>query len=315
MDLIICLTPLHSLIASRIVESKNIKEYDVLYVIENSVIKDKHDYYFNLISKNARKSLIQYNNISDSYIKRLYKMFKLLLFFERKYNIVYLGQFENLSILFLLSHIFFRKLETFDDGIGNIAKKSIFYEDFEMSLKWKVLNIKYNRQIIRKISSKHYTIFEGHSNIIENIELISLYDGGNIVDKTITKKHVKIFLGQPIYESDEIKNKVLAKNILDLVQPDFYFPHPRENYIVEGVSYINTNLIFEDYIIQELYANSNIYFNIFSFSSTALLNIYKLPRVSVNFVKFEECHEDVSRFLSYYDVFDKVGMKSINLKI
>lgn len=64
-------------------------------------------------------------------------------------------------------------------------------------------------------------------------------------------------LGQPIFERDDEKNIALAEKVIQQFGIDLYLPHPREKYELENVEYINTNLIFEDYIFQE-FSHKNV---------------------------------------------------------
>ena len=59
------------------------------------------------------------------------------------------------------------------------------------------------------------------------------------------------FIGQPLLNTKE-ENISLIKKLKDQIPFDYYFPHPAEDYRVDGVNYVESELIFEDYVFKNL---------------------------------------------------------------
>lgn len=315
MDLIICLTPLHTLIAQRIIEYKNIENYDVLYIVESKKKQSKSEYYYRIISEKSNVSLMQYIDPKSNRLDKVCILLNILSKFRKKYNTVYIANFENLHSLCLLSYKRFNKIETFDDGIGNIVTSSAFYRDDNISFKRRLLRIKYNPQTIKNYSSKHYTIFKNFTNIIDNTKFLPLYDNINQDLEEDIEKTITIFLGQPLYETDMRDSKLVVQKILDNIKPDYYFPHPREVDEFDHTQYINTNLIFEDYIIKNLEQYKNIHFEVISIFSTALINVYQLPRITAKFVDISNIKEKPRNFSMCLKIFRESGIEAIEIDI
>src|SRR5690606_13194595 len=160
----------------------------------------------------------------------------------------------------------FGAIYTFDDGTANINKESIYYRNLKIgfieSIIRKILGIKYQRDDIKKTSISHYTLYPSHDNIIPStipIQFLNtksselLKDSNNANQETIS-----VFLGQPLDRIDSYFNDEFIKKIIKKYRINYYFPHPRERTIIEGVNYIESELIFEDYLISLITKNKKI---------------------------------------------------------
>jgi len=298
------------LIAEHLIKENNKEEFQVVILSYDKNIK--YDYYINKL-KLICVNLIHFNVETDSKIQRLKEM----LMFKNKINIlknvyfckVFIASIENPFLLLLLSTIKFGAIYTFDDGTANINKESIYYRNLKIgfieSIIRKILGIKYQRDDIKKTSISHYTLYPSHDNIIPStipIQFLNtksselLKDSNNANQETIS-----VFLGQPLDRIDSYFNDEFIKKIIKKYRINYYFPHPRERTIIEGVNYIESELIFEDYLISLITKNKKI--NIYTFFSTAALNVSNLENIKIFCLKNEYIF---SRYKLTYDLFEGI---------
>ena len=123
-----------------------------------------------------------------------------------------------------------------------------------------------------------------------------------------------ILLGQPIYELEtqsKIKNTTLTEQVIKDYHINKYFPHPRENYHISDVEYIDTPLIIEDYLIQELKEHPERKYIIYSYCSTAVLNLQGVSK-QIEFVLLKP--QDAPELLQgVYTLFEKLGLQITQL--
>lgn len=306
MNLIICCTPLQVLIAERIMEKFPREEFFgvMLHTVENKKfnfyserLREKTSYFFSMKLHNNRLDLLK-------------DIYKLKSFFSRKsFQRVFLANFNELHIQFLLSTIQFQEINTFDDGTANIVKNSLFLQNDPKTIIRKSMNVilgnKYRSEDIRKLIHQHYTLYPSQPNIVSNTVEIQLNIKREINDKK-NNKTINVFLGQPVY-ANEKDNINLAKKVIDNFNIDYYFPHPRETYQLEGVEYIDTPLIIEDYI-------SNIpeqHFKIYTYFSSAVLNLINNKNVELIALRIDT---DKSDFIDCYSLFEQVGIPVIDIR-
>lgn len=307
MNLIICCTPLHVLIAEKIIEMFPEKRFFgvMLHTVENK----KFDYYKQRLQAKTECffSMVQHNDRWNL----LKEIVQLKAYFSGKqFDTVFLANFPELHIQFLLSAIEFKQLNTFDDGTVNIVKHSHFLNDdpntFVRKFINKVLGNKYSTAALRSLSCKHYTIYPDFPNIMPNTVAVNLMD--NSLTISDGGESINILLGQPIYGDNNL-NIELAQKVIAQFHIHCYLPHPREKYQLENVEYIDTPLILEDYIAQEF---SNRKCCIYTYCSSAILNIMnKSPNVEVVALRVESDDLGVQ---SCYDLFEQVGIKIIDIR-
>ena len=122
------------------------------------------------------------------------------------------------------------------------------------------------------MSCLHFSIYPNILNIIDNVKFISIYDKSKTSSFDVGSE-VSFFLGQPLFELDKKFNSIYIENLLLKIKADFYFPHPRENYSFKKIKIVDSNLIFEDYLLQYMEKNPSKKIILYSFFSTVLLNI------------------------------------------
>lgn len=308
-ELLICLTPLHMLIALKIMEL-NPSNYDVLCISYNS--NAKYKYYFDKLKSKCLNSNFFLIN-STNKLKRLYDLVKFKYFIKTKlknnYSKIYLASIDNSFFHLLLSILEKELIITFDDGSANINKNSDYYQ-YQRKSKFQNLllsflgNIYTTKKIISE-TSIHYTIYKDFDNISKKLKFIALFDDSGLI--YTCDKVIKIYLGQPFGDLHFNKNEMIFQYLKNNGIKN-YFPHPREKNIYDGFDYINTPLILEDYIVGLL--NENYFVEIYTVVSTAALNVVSLPNVKVNVLYLEEFK---NKFGDLYRIFRNMNCNISNI--
>ncbi|KMK50821.1 CMP-N-acetylneuraminate-beta-galactosamide-alpha-2, 3-sialyltransferase [[Actinobacillus] muris] len=306
MNLILCYTPLQVLIAEKIIERYPTENF--YGVMLCSVNNAKFEYY--------RERLAQKCQHFFSFIQRTDRigLFKQILclkyqFHRKKFDNVFIASINDIQMQFILSSIRFDTLYTFDDGTANIVPSSVYYQpEVNTPIRRninKYLRNKFNAEKIKKCAQLHYTIYPQFTNIIKNTAYIDLSHSSSFEGK---KKDaaINILLGQPVY-LDNDKNIELANGVIKRFNIDYYLPHPREQYQLENVTYINTPLIFEDYISQQ---TTDKQFRIYTYFSSAVLNVMSNSNLDIYALRI---NVDKQEYLECYELFEKVGINIIDI--
>lgn len=324
MNLIICNTPFQVLVAEKIIEKYPEKSFFAMMIIMAD--NEKYHYY-------AKRLLDKCNGNGDIYFlkKQKSKILTMLDFILLKQkglklkNIddIYLASFDSILVQTFISGIQFRDLYTFDDGTANIVPDSYYYQtDRHNNILFKLIKIlfknPYSLHNLKQKSMSHYTVFH-LDNVMSDTVYLPLYKDfdGNKGDKNLSKT-ISILLGQPIYELDKSltkqqadeRNVQLTKIVLERYQINYYFPHPREGYCIDGVEYIQTKLVAEDYFFQNL--SPNFQYKIYTFCSGAVFSFFGLDFVEVFCIKPYDCPKEL---VSSYDLMKDVGADILTVSI
>lgn len=323
MNLIICTSPLQMIIAEKIIEMNSDSEF--IIVIFSPVDNEKYRYYANRLIKN-NKCIVFYEfsprRKFDFIVKSIYLRF--IGFFLQKINKVYVASIDSVPTHFLLSSL--RPgfdIYTYDDGTANIDKSSLYYKEEVFSKKMrlflKLCNRKYSLEKLKLLSRRHFTIFNSYDNIIRNTQYLPLFAANEIIDyqdNKVAYEEESILIGQSVYilmnslKGKEIieKNKSLIKKVIKDNNIKFYFPHPKENYVIDNVEYINTHLIFEDYFFNNYSANKK--YKIYTFFSGAVFPLVGLENVELLSFKPRDLNY---QYDSIYNLLISNGVKVIDL--
>ncbi|EOQ74854.1 glycosyltransferase family 52 [Acinetobacter lactucae] len=306
-NLLVCLTPLQMLIASKIVE-QNPTSYDVLCLSYNE--NEKYDYYFNklsLVCENSYRFIVYSENkiyrIFD-FVRFKFYLFKIL---KNKYSKIYLASIDNPFFHLLLSVVKKDQVLTFDDGTANIYQESNYYNYQDKSmLQTVILNFLGNKYSTKKVideSQKHFSIYKGYKNIIDNTSYISII---SINKMLLADKKIKIFLGQPFHDlKGGDSEKILS--FIKKIGVEYYFPHPREKKRYDGINYIESPLIFEDYILNLL--TEGYLVELYTVLSTAALNVASLKNIEIIVLYDESLGRNYNEF---YKLFETIDCKILN---
>ncbi len=307
MNLIICCTPLQVLIAEKIIAK--FPHTPFYGIVLSTVSNKKFDFYAKRLAQQCQGffSMVQH--------KDRFNLLKEILYLKRTFSgkhfdQVFVANINDLQIQFLLSAIDFNLLNTFDDGTINIVPNSLFYQDDPATLQRKLINVllgnKYSIQSLRALSHTHYTIYKGFKNIIERVEPIELVAADN--SEKVTSAVINVLLGQPVFAEDE-RNIALAERVIKQFNIHYYLPHPREKYRLAQVNYIDTELIFEDYILQQCQTHK---YCVYTYFSSAIINIMnKSDNIEVVALKIDT---ENPAYDACYDLFDELGVNVIDIR-
>lgn len=325
MNLIICSTPFQVLVAEKIIKKYPEKTFFAMMIVMND--NEKYRYY-------ARRLLDKCSGNGEIYtLKKQKSKFGAvidLLFLKLKglnlKNIddIYLASFDSILIQTFISGIKFNKLYTFDDGTANIVNDSYYYsvdrhKNFTFKLAKFLLKNPYDLNILKNQSIQHYTVYQ-LKNVMDNTVYLSLYDNleNSCIDKNQQKETISFLLGQPIYELDKSltkqqsdeQNIQIARDIIKKFKIDYYFPHPRENYRIDGVEYIQTKLVAEDYFLQKL--SPAYQYKIYTFCSGAVFPFFGMDFVEVICIQPHDCPESL---ISSYELMKNAGANILAISI
>lgn len=308
MNLIICCTPLQVLIAEKIIELHPGEKF--CGVIITPVYNEKYLFYHAKMDKICCKTyLICTRKYSRLFIYINIFVLKMLLW-GKSFKKIFISNINDVIIQAIISKFSNSDLYTFDDGTINISPNNFGFSRnkgcFKRALRL-LLGIYEDIDTIKERSKSHYTIYPNFPNIISNVINIKLINEEcNLFYKDDA---VRIMLGQSIFTDDD-KNKSIIKKIIDEYKINLYFPHPLEGFYIDNVTYIDTPLIFEDYLINHLSCRKCI---IYTFFSSAALNISNLNNVEVISFKVKELENP--SWLEVYTLFEKSGIKVIDYEI
>ena len=148
---------------------------------------------------------------------------------------------------------------------------------------------------MRRLSQRHYTLYPERPNIAAPTVPLALWQDNtprradtdiNEVNKS-SLHPFKILLGQPLFDRAE-DNIALFARLQRHVRADAYFPHPREHYTLPDIAYLHSDLIFEDYLAQQLQKQPAREFHIYHLGSSAAFNVHAFDRVRVHALRPEE---------------------------
>lgn len=295
MNLIICCTPFQILIAEKIIEMHPNESFYGIMIQQRGCDSKKYTHYYERLKRKCELSemlILDNQNLLNSLFNLTYMRFKH--FFLPKIDKLFLANIQTDILFMLLTGLKSPEIYTFDDGIGSLINNNRYLKtvDYSFSRKmfYKILSNKYSTSKIIEKSKKHFTIYRKMENFMGRLEYLQIFSlkKNNINNFSFTRS-VSILLGQPIYESIDGKriedNINLTQNIISSFDIHYYFPHPRENYIINKTNYIKTKLIFEDYILNRIKKEPETKFIIYTFLSGAALNLIEHPNIEIVCIK------------------------------
>ena len=313
------MTPLQVVIAKNIIKERGENSYFGLYMTYHD--NEKNKYYYEVLRKECDISFfIQIKN--EDFLGKI----KTVLNVQKKINIInsmsieciLLANIDLLIVQYVVSRVRFNNLISFDDGVGNIFLNSVYFIQKKQSsskvLIKKILGIKFKDiYALKKLLSLHYTIYPNEKNIIENVKGISIFSELQKTSSVESYSVKKIILGQPLDEFiGEDNYRGIISKMHKFIHIDYYFPHPRESLRFDDVlTIIDSKLIIEDYLIQELNI-SNVKFEIYTFFSSSILSLKSSESIDINVVSNTLLMES---FSEAYQFFIDRGVNLINLDV
>lgn len=305
------MTPLQVLIAEKILKERKDEQFQLIFVSERDSEKDR--FYFNRLSKQVGKSNyfhVYYKNR----IKYLLFILKIKFFLMKKYDLVLFANINSTFIHKVLSTIKFKQIVTFDDGMANLVNSSTLNSQYIPSFKKILFNIimgiNIDKKNIKENISFHYSIFPRFNNLSKSIVPIYLSDLEFDENKQGNGKRYSFLIGQPIFEMINMKKEdyiSLVRYLFKEFNIDYYFPHPREDYKINGIDYIETNLILEDYLTK--YKGK---LELFSFYSSSLITLMNCKNISLTSIFVRDIGMDSNpAILESYELIKKANIKII----
>lgn len=305
MNLVICTTPLQVVIACKTIEQYYPAErFFGIFLTE--VENEKHKYYFKQYLCKKCVSAICLKDARGALWKILGALWWRGIF---SINRVFLASVNIALIHKLLGFVSFNEMYTYDDGMANLIQSGCL-NTADAPLPHIQLRAlfglkSYSITLIKQISLRHYTIFPDHANIVSPTSPVQLIDQSMEVDDS---PPVRLMLGQSAYH-DAPRDKALTERVIADYKVDYYFPHPKEQYQIEGaVECVRSPLIFEDYFIQHLKDKQCI---LYTYFSTAALNLSGLPNVQV--ISLQPQGIQNKSYLETYQLFEKLGIEVVHL--
>lgn len=288
----ICVTPLQSFIARKVIQEQRITDYVLVNLNPHDQQVTRH--YFAQLAENAIESAYL---VVNSRILGNYRKVREVLRKWQKYRItsLYLASIETVFAQYIIHNNPSAALYTFDDGYVNVIPSGIYHTKYPLGIKQRsayfLLRRHKDQDWIKRRIVKHFTIYQNMPNIVEveRLHYMDVFDGYyNMMPKEGADKSIKVFLGfahSPKYFS-----------AVKTINPDIYLPHPMEKTTESWINYTGTNLIAEEFLVQLLDNFKSI--ELYACNSSVLLNV-KSPRIQKFVVDLygntNQCQRELNR--------------------
>ncbi|XOB91196.1 glycosyltransferase family 52 [Pseudomonadota bacterium 24LQ007] len=287
--LFIVRTPFQAWFCERLIERLGIGCYDFLYITHNNSKEDV--FYYNSLSSGARNSRYVFVKpaLFDVFtnLKLVYRVRGW--FSKDRYDCVYMASINSYIINSLACSFHDAELFSFDDGAANLVEDGPYYISDSSFRSW-FYNAIFRAQPVEKVRkkiSRHYTIYRGFNNIVEE-ERLSYLDGWapnrrRNVDYSQVDKSKRYFIGAPFHE---VMSKAEIDSMLRLlgdVRIDGYIRHPREiqPLSIDAPIIDKGGRIAEDVIID---CSGGCPVQLYGYLSTVMINLKDYAEKKVVFV-------------------------------
>jgi len=198
MDLLICYTPLHVVIAEALIKRGDIKDYALVYICFGR--NEKHDYYYGRISQGAVRSC--FVEMKHAAVHDAVAVLKLRLggLAGLKFERLFTGNVKHIYSRLLAYLCGDPDIYTFDDGSGNISGSGYFYEMTESHLSQWVFSVLAPRYLYKNVVSRiaiHYSVYDFknvYAGFASKVSKVSLFSPSVAAQAQDTKVMV-VYLG------------------------------------------------------------------------------------------------------------------------
>lgn len=262
-NLIIATTPLQAKISTHIKTLYPNQEFISIYV--SPVKNARHEYYA------SEFSYVYYPQTEEELNQILQK-------FSAEYNTIFYASFDNSLILDLVANSSYKHLMSFDDGYANIYSKGMYARPLHHS---QVGALGLTRDDLINWTEKHYTLYRSDYHVVAKDKLVYLDNFFNFSEPPISNgKTVKVLLGQKFSEEDDQISIRFISTYAKELEIDYYIPHPKETFLISGVTYMKTELIFEDLVV--LLLKEYEFVKVYHFTSSVSLHLRDNPNVIIS---------------------------------
>lgn len=324
-NVIVCATPFQVLMAEKIIETRPDEPFFGVMLV--SVDNEKYAFYAQrLLAKCGGRGLIYVQKKQKHPVWAVWDAVVLKMHGLRmpSCRCLYVSSVDSILVQTFISGFDFDELYTFDDGTANITAYSHYYQhDRHQSLLRRllktVLRNPYDLAKLKALSRGHLSAFK-LPNVMGQAQHLSLYDmTARPSDVAVDGDKIeRIFLGQPIYELQKDlspqmmkqKNRDLARRIIDGCGIDYYFPHPRENYRIEDIAYLETPLVAEDFFVRHFRPDTR--YVLYTLCSGAVLPFIGMAGVEIVSLRPHDCPDAL---ITGYDLMRQAGVQVIDLPV
>lgn len=296
-NLIICTSPFQLLLINKILDDVEKSEFVIIY---NGIINSKVTHYIQKFNSEFREVLILLPNFYAvlPFLKR---------FYSKPVSTLYCASIDNFLVHFIIQRNKKISVFTFDDGLANIDYEGHYYSPVKYNFREKIRRLLFgifsNKETVKTKSTCHYTIFPGYKNIVDNTVPIQLFSSEGFHE---TREIVHLLLGQPLFEKEEQQIELINRVCQFDGEIKYYYPHPKEITGYPGIDMIASNLLFEEYLLE----NSHKKFVVYTFFSTAAVNVKEFPNVEVIALYSNLIPE---QWHSAYSILEKFDIPIVNI--
>ncbi|HFC8543691.1 TPA: glycosyltransferase family 52 [Neisseria weaveri] len=317
MNLVIAFTPLHLLIARQIMNKKPDETFHL--VMASHVETEKICFYYEKFVGDYQygsKWILSGWQNEQAAVRVCLKALP-----RSNYQTVLIGAIHEPFGQELIRKLHFDVLETFDDGTANLCPGSFLYKaprrrKWQRFCHW--LKGKHNVETLRKLSSKHYTLYPGLGNIAEPLEALTLWKRPSEKNKPV-KETRKLFVSQPGILSTEspLAYHEMLQQLFAQYGMTACVLHPREQQQMPSeIPCIHTPLLIEDYIIGQIEQHPDVGFELYTFFSSSALHLQHIPNVGVTCFRLENRYYALPERTvdEVYQALEKSGIRQIALR-
>lgn len=193
------------------------------------------------------------------------------------YDTIFYASFDNNLILDLVASSTYQHLMSFDDGYADIYPLGMYALPLKPS---QVGSLGLTRDDLIERTEKHYTLYRSDYHVVAREKLVYLEHFFDLSQAPVSNgKTVKVLLGQKFSEEDDQISIRFISTYAKALAIDLYLPHPKETFTIPDVTYLETELIFEDALA--LLFKEYEFVHVYHFTSSVSLHLQNTPNVRV----------------------------------
>ena len=195
----------------------------------------------------------------------------------KEYDKIFYASFDNPLILDIVARSKYKQLMSFDDGYADIYPLGMYALPLQPS---QVGPLGLTRDDLIERTEKHYTLYSSDYHVVAREKLVYLEHFFNLPQAPVSNgKTVKVLLGQKFSEEDYQISISFISTYAKALAIDLYLPHPKETFTIPDVTYLETDLIFED-VLAQLFQEYE-FVQVYHFTSSVSLHLKDLPHVTI----------------------------------